>query len=86
MSSFLCLLLRHVLAVLATPQGQQRPDVRDVLDPFEEGDEVQEIVVRWVADPALYRYGIVWSAEPCQNEDGVGERENGEPKGNIASR
>ena len=48
-----------MLAILATPQGQQRAHVRDVLEPFEEGDEVQEIVVRRVAYPALYRYGIV---------------------------
>lgn len=52
--------LRHVLSVLSAPQGQQRTNVRDVLQPLEEGHQVHQVAVRRVANPALYGYGIVW--------------------------
>ena len=52
--------LRHVLSVLSAPQGQQRTNVRNVLQALEEGHQVHQVTVRRVANPALYGYGIVW--------------------------
>lgn len=57
--------LRHVLSVLSAPQGQQRTNVRDVLQPLEEGHQVHQVAVRRVANPALYGYGIVWHKISC---------------------
>lgn len=44
---------------LALPQRKQSPNIRDVLQAFEEGDEMQEFVVGGVADPAFDGYGVV---------------------------
>jgi hypothetical protein len=48
-----------MMPVLPAPERQQRPHVRDILHPLEEGDQVHEIAIRRVADPALYRDCVV---------------------------
>ncbi len=50
----------HMLPVFTATQCQQGPDVRHVLEPLEHGHQVQEIVVRRVADPPLDRDGVVY--------------------------
>lgn len=51
--------ISYVRPVLPSPQCKQRPDIRDILQPFQQGHQVQEIVIRRVADPALYGNGVV---------------------------
>ena len=46
---------------LASSEGQERAHIGDVLQAFEEGDEVQEVVVRGVVDPAFDGDGVVWT-------------------------
>lgn len=50
----------HMLTVLAAAQSQERADVRHVLQAFQEGYHIHQVAVRRVADPTLYRDGIVW--------------------------
>lgn len=51
----------HMLVVLAPAQGQEGPHIRHVLQAFQEGYQIHQIAVRRVANPALYRDGIVCS-------------------------
>ena len=46
---------------LTRPQRQQRPYIRHVLHAFQQGDEVQQVVVSGVVDPAFDGNGIVCS-------------------------
>jgi hypothetical protein len=47
------------LLSLALPQREEGPDIRYVLQSFEQRDEVQKVVVSRVADPALNRDSII---------------------------
>ena len=51
---------------LPPSQRQERPNVRDVLQRFEHGDQMQKVVVRRVIDPAFDRYRIVFI--PAKNK------------------
>lgn len=42
-----------MLSVLASSQRQQRTHIRHVLQPFQHRDQVQEVIIRRVVDPAL---------------------------------
>jgi hypothetical protein len=56
-NSYKAKLLR--LLCLTLSQREQRSNVRDVLQAFEQRDEVQEFVVGGVADPAFDWDGVV---------------------------
>jgi hypothetical protein len=47
------------LLCLTLPQREQCSNVRNVLQAFEQGDEMQEFVVGGVADPAFNGDGVV---------------------------
>lgn len=49
----------HVLPVLAPPQRKQRANVGHILQSFEKGHQVQQVVVSRIVDPALYGYCVV---------------------------
>ena len=53
--------LCHMLPVLPSAKGQQRPDIRHVLQTFQEGYQIHQVAVCGVADPALYRDCVVYS-------------------------
>ena len=68
--------LRHVLTILAPPQSEQRTNVRHVLQTLEEWDQVHQVAVCRVADPALYRDGVVWKfGQPAARKNMDDERE-----------
>lgn len=46
-------------SVLAAAQGQQRPNIRDVLETLQQRHEVKQVVVCVVTDPALNGNGVV---------------------------
>lgn len=53
----------HVLPVLSASQCKKSSDVGNILQALEQRDEVQEVVVRRVVDPALYWDGVIcWLA------------------------
>ncbi len=51
----------HMLIVLTSAQSQEGPHIRHVLQAFQEGYQIHQVAVRRVANPALYRDGIVCS-------------------------
>lgn len=65
------------LLCLPLPQGEQCSDVRHVLQAFEQGHEVLELVVGWVADPAFDGDCVVFGGK-CQYSDFGSEREAGQ--------
>ena len=52
----------HMLPIFSTSQGKQRSHIRDMLQPFEQRHQVQQIIIRRVVNPAFYRDSIVYSS------------------------
>ena len=50
------------LLCLTLPQREQCSNVRNVLQAFEQRDEVQKFVVGGVTDPAFDGDGVVWKS------------------------
>lgn len=50
----------HMASVLAAAQSQQRPNIRDVLETFQQRHKVKQVVVCVVTDPALDGNGVVY--------------------------
>lgn len=48
--------------VLPTSQGKQRSHIRDMLQPFEQRHQMQQIIIRWVVNPAFYWDSIVYNS------------------------
>jgi hypothetical protein len=44
---------------LARTQRKQRPHISDILQAFEQWDQMQQSVIRGIVEPTLYRYRII---------------------------
>jgi hypothetical protein len=48
-----------MLPILATPKREKGPNIRHILQAFQQRHQVQKIVICGVINPTLYRYCIV---------------------------
>lgn len=64
------------LLCLPLPQGEQCSDVRHVLQAFEQGHEVLELVVGWVADPAFDGDCVVFGGRVSTRNLGQKEKQD----------
>ncbi len=46
--------------ILPTPQRQQRPPIRNMLQPLQQRHQMHQIIIRRIVDPSLYRYRVVY--------------------------
>lgn len=49
-----------MLPILPTSQGKQRSHIRDMLQPFEQRYQIQQIIIRRIVNPAFYRDSIIY--------------------------
>lgn len=42
------------------PQRQKSTNISDILQSFQDGNQVQEVIISWIVDPPFDWYGIVY--------------------------
>ena len=67
MASNACGLRSHMLPIFAAPKSQECSYIRDILQAFQQGHKVKQVIVRRIINPTFDRYRIVLSKGQCHS-------------------